>query len=276
MNHRHLTLRQFRYFTAVAETGSVAAASRMLNIAQSAVTTAMLELEAELGHPLFERSSKGMLLTAQGHRFLVSARKVISSVADATRLHAAETGAGLSGVLTIGVTSLVAGYYLSELLSRFRRHSPAVEVLITEETPQFLEHLLINGELDVAIMVSNVLGEPQALLSETLTGSPNRVWLASNHPLAAREELTLAECAQRLQLANDSGNSKGQRRVQRRRFEIRRALCMSTLIASRYNPAIKTCYQRLLAAAKLPTVALVPCMRKLRPTLNAMVKTTKP
>ena len=92
-------------------------------------------------------------------------------------------------------TSLVAGYYLSELLSRFRRHSPAVEVQVTEETPQFLEHLLINGELDVAIMVSNVLGEPQALLSETLTRSPNRVWLASNHPLAARDELTLTECA---------------------------------------------------------------------------------
>ena len=45
---------------------------------------------------------------------------------------------------------LVAGYYLTELLSRFRRHSPAVKVQVTEETPQFLEHLLINGELDVA------------------------------------------------------------------------------------------------------------------------------
>ena len=179
----------------MAETGSVAAASRMLNIAQSAVTTAMIELEAELGNQLFERSSKGMLLTPQGHRFLVSARKVISSVADATRLHASEPAEGLSGVLSIGVTSLVAGYYLSDLLSRFRRHSPAIEVQVTEETPQFLEHLLINGELDVAIMVSNVLSEPQALVAETLTRSPNRVWLASNHPLAARDELTLAECA---------------------------------------------------------------------------------
>ena len=81
---------------------------------------------------------------------MVSAGKVISSVADATRLHAAEPAAGLSGGLTIGVTRLVAGYYLTELLSRFRRHSPAVKVQVTEETPQFLEHLLINGELDVA------------------------------------------------------------------------------------------------------------------------------
>jgi DNA-binding transcriptional LysR family regulator len=194
MNTRHVTLRQFRYFIAVAESGSVAAASRMLSIAQSAVTKALLELEDELGTQLFERSSKGMLLTAQGHRFLTSARKVIAAVADATRLHAADDAQPLAGVLAIGVTSLVAGYYLSELFSRFRRNCPAVEVFVTEDEPRFLEHLLINGELDVAIMVSNALSEPQALVAETLTRSPSRVWLAANHPLSAQEQVTLAEC----------------------------------------------------------------------------------
>ena len=200
MNPRHLTLRQFRYFIAVAESGSVAAASRMLAIAQSAVTKAMQELEDALGTRLFERTSKGIVLTPQGHRFLVSARRVIGAVADATRLQGDEAAETLSGVLAIGVTSLVAGYYLSELLRRFRRNCPAVEVFITEESPRFLEHLLINGELDCAIMVSNVLGEPQALVTETLTRSPNRVWLASNHALAGRDELTLAECAQHDQI----------------------------------------------------------------------------
>ena len=195
MNHRHVTLRQFRYFVAVAESGSVAAASRMLNIAQSALTKSLLELEAELGNPLFARSSKGMSLTPQGHRFLVSARKVIGSVADALRLQPGEASSGLSGVLSLGVTSLVAGYYLSELFSRFRRNCPAVEVFVTEDAPRFLEHLLINGELDVAIMVSNALSEPQAMVAETLTRSQNRVWLPSNHELTARDEVTLAECA---------------------------------------------------------------------------------
>ncbi|MDP3082121.1 MAG: LysR family transcriptional regulator [Rubrivivax sp.] len=189
----HITLRQFRYFIAVAESGSVAAASRMLSIAQSAVTKSMQELEDEIGQRLFERSSKGMLLTQQGHRFLASARQVIGAVADATRLRRSE--GGLAGTLNVGVTSLVAGYYLSELLSRYLRNCPAVQVQVTEETPPFLEHLLINGELDVAIMVSNVLGEPQALVAETLTRSPNRVWLASNHPLTAADEVTLADCA---------------------------------------------------------------------------------
>jgi DNA-binding transcriptional LysR family regulator len=195
MNQRHVTLRQFRYFVAVAESGSVASASRMLAIAQSALTKSLAELEDELGAALFVRSSRGMTLTPQGHRFLAGARKVLGSVADALRLQAEQAAEALSGTLAIGVTSLVAGYYLAELLSRFRRLNPQVQVAVTEETPTFLEHLLINGEVDVAIMVSSALGEPQALQVEVLTRSANRAWLPSNHPLAERDELTLADCA---------------------------------------------------------------------------------
>jgi DNA-binding transcriptional LysR family regulator len=192
----HITLRQFRYFIAVAESGSVAAASRMLNIAQSAVTKSMQEVEDELGRQLFARSSRGMQLTPQGHRFLVSARKVLATVAEATRERASDDAtAGLSGSLVVGVTSLVAGYYLSDLFSRYRRLCPQVEVLVTEDTPRFLEHLLINGELDVAIMLSNALSEPQALVAETLTRSASRVWLASDHALCAQDDLSLADCA---------------------------------------------------------------------------------
>lgn len=191
----HVTLRQFRYFIAVAESGSLAAASRMLNIAQSALTKSLQELEADVGQSLFLRSSKGMQLTPQGQRFLVGAHKVISSVADAVRPRTTEAGAGLSGTLALGVTSLVAGYYLSALFSRFRRSFAGVSVWVTEDSPRFLEHLLINGELDVAIMLSNALSEPQALAAETLTRSPNRVWMASNHELSGHAELTLAACA---------------------------------------------------------------------------------
>lgn len=193
----HVTLRQFRYFVAVAELGSVAAASRQLNIAQSAVTKSVIELEQEVGAALFERTSKGMVLTPQGHRFLASANKVLGAVTDAMRLQAeSDKTPALSGRLAIGVTSLVAGYYLSDVLGRFRRACPAVEVALIEEQPAYLEHLLINGELDVAIMVSNALSEPQALVAEILTRSRNRVWLAANHPLAALEEVSLAACAE--------------------------------------------------------------------------------
>jgi DNA-binding transcriptional LysR family regulator len=192
----HVTLRQFRYFVAVAELGSVASASRQLNIAQSAVTKAMMELEGEVGAALFERTSKGMVLTPQGHRFLASARKVLGAVTDAMHLPTESRHApALAGRLMIGVSSLVAGYYLSDVLGRFRRACPAVEVALIEEQPAYLEHLLINGELDVALMVSNALSEPQALVAETLTRSRNRVWFSANHALAAHEEVGLADCA---------------------------------------------------------------------------------
>ncbi len=51
---------------------------------------------------------------------------------------------------------------------------------------------------------------------------------------------------------------------------------MATLTASRRNPVIKAFYQRLIAAGKLPKVALVAFMRKLLTVLNAMVRTNKP
>ena len=77
-------------------------------------------------------------------------------------------------------------------------------------------------------------------------------------------------------IANESGTSRGRRRVQGGRFEIRRVLYMATLTAARRNPVIKAFYQRLIAAGKLPKVALVACMRKLLTILNAMVRTNKP
>jgi len=192
--NRHLTLKQFRYFLAVAESDSVAAASRMLNIAQSAITKSVLELEDALGLQLFERSPKGMRLTPEGHRFLVKARRVIGAVADATR-GVPQTTEALGGTLAVGVTSLVAGYYLSEVFARFKRTCPGVDLPVVEGAPPFLGHPPITGQMDIAIMVSNALGGPQALVAETLTRSPNRVWMAADHPLAAQAEVGLAECA---------------------------------------------------------------------------------
>ncbi|HEY5633715.1 MAG TPA: LysR family transcriptional regulator [Burkholderiaceae bacterium] len=190
----NVTLRQFRYFIAVADGGAVSAAARELNISQSAVTTAVRGLEDELGVRLFERSSRGVTLTPDGHRLLASARRVIAAVADATHALRAEP-ADLAGQLSIGVTPLVAGYYLSELLSRFTRACPGVEVSVIEDEPRYLEHLLINGEVDVAIMIASALGDRQALATEILTRSPNRLWVASSHPLAARDDVALADAA---------------------------------------------------------------------------------
>ena len=72
--------------------------------------------------------------------------------------------------------------------------------------------------------------------------------------------------------ANDSGSSRGRRRIMGGRFEVRRALYMATLAATRFNPAIRAFYERLVAAGKLKKVALIACMRKLITHLNAIAR----
>lgn len=72
--------------------------------------------------------------------------------------------------------------------------------------------------------------------------------------------------------ANDSGSSRGRRRIGGGRFEVRRALYMATLTAVRHNAPIRDFYERLLAAGKLKKVALIACMRKLVTHLNAIAR----
>ncbi len=70
----------------------------------------------------------------------------------------------------------------------------------------------------------------------------------------------------------DSGQWRGQRRIQGGRPAVRRVLYMAALVATRYNPVIRDFYQRLRQAGKAPKVALTACMRKLLVILNARLK----
>ncbi len=72
--------------------------------------------------------------------------------------------------------------------------------------------------------------------------------------------------------ARDSGFYRGRRQISGGRFEVRRALYMAALTAARCNPAIRSFYQRLVAAGKLKKVALIACMRKLITHVNAIVR----
>jgi len=73
--------------------------------------------------------------------------------------------------------------------------------------------------------------------------------------------------------ASDSGNVRGKRMVWGGRTQVRATLYLATLSASRFNPAIKPFYQRLLVQGKQPKVALTACMRKLLIILNTIVTT---
>jgi transposase len=74
----------------------------------------------------------------------------------------------------------------------------------------------------------------------------------------------------------DSGEFRGTRRIAGGRAEVRSALYMATLVASRYNPTIRAAYLRLQAAGKPKKLALIACMRKLLTILNAMLRENRP
>jgi DNA-binding transcriptional LysR family regulator len=186
------TIRQLQFFVAVAEAGTVSHAAQALSISQSSVTEAIKELEADLNVKLFERHPRGLSITHKGHQLLRHATRILSDISDARRSFS-EQASNRGGRLQLGVTSLVAGYVLSDLLARYRRAFPSVEVQAIEDNGDYLEHLLIGGELDVAVMVVSNLRDRLAIDAEIVEVSPYRLWLPLGHPLASADSIALAD-----------------------------------------------------------------------------------
>ena len=82
-----------------------------------------------------------------------------------------------------------------EILARFRRAYPNVELSVIEDTGEYLQHLLIGGELDVAVLLTSSVRDRLALHVETLLVSPYRLWLPLGHRLAEQEAIELSELA---------------------------------------------------------------------------------
>ena len=181
------TIRQLQYFVAACEAQTISGAAQHLSISQSAVTDAIKDLEGDLGVQLFDRHRRGLSITHQGHQFYRHATRILADVSDARRSFVEGAAAAPPGTLHLGVTSLVAGYVLSDLLARYRRAHPSIAVSAIEDNGDYLEHLLIGGELDVAVMVISNLRDRVALQAEIFETSPYRLWLPLGHRLAGAE-----------------------------------------------------------------------------------------
>ena len=188
------TLRQLRYFVAACEARTIVGAAQTLSISQSAITDAVKELEQDLGVQLFERHRRGLTLTAKGHQLYRHANQILASVSDARRSFFEEQ-ASTGGSLALGVTSLVSGYILSDLLARYRRAHPSVTLNAIEDNGDYLEHLLIGGELDAAVMVISNLRDRTALQAEIFETSPYRLWLPLGHRLTELDSISIADLA---------------------------------------------------------------------------------
>lgn len=140
------------------------------------------------------------------------------------------------------------------------------------------ELLDLEGGLGDAIRSSPVWRERDNLLRSVPGVGPvlSSVLLAELPELGRLNRKEIAALAGVAPLNRDSGQFRGRRTVWGGRSHVRTALYMATLVASRYNPTIKSFYQRLLSVGKPKKVALTACMRKLLTILNAMMRHQAP
>lgn len=179
----YVTFRQVQYFVLAAELGSISAAATAARISQSALTESIRILEGQVGKELFARHARGIALTYDGHRFLRHAKLILSTVKDAQDAFSTDSK-DVVGTLKLGVTNLVAGYFLADILARFRRVFPDVAVEVVEDQRRYIEHLLISGELQLALMVVSNIEEPFALSLDPLVRSRFSVWISPKNSLA--------------------------------------------------------------------------------------------
>ncbi|KMO30464.1 LysR family transcriptional regulator [Methylobacterium aquaticum] len=189
-----ISLKQIRYFIAAAESGRISQAAVELNVSQSAVTAAVQQLEALLGVRLFERHAAGVALTREGNRFLLHGRNIMAAVAEAVREPRA-AGAAVTGTVRVGVTYTVAGYFLPRHHARFASSFPGVTLTLFEAPRDVIEQALLDGALDIAVMLVSNLQARDALAAETLIRSRRRLWLPAEHPLLRQGRVGLSDVA---------------------------------------------------------------------------------
>lgn len=162
------TLKQLRYFEALARYGHFGRAADACAISQPALSVQIKELEQSLGTSLFDRSARQVRLTSLGEAFALRVREILRSIDELAELARASRD-GLVGRLRIGVIPTVAPYLLPEIIGSLARDYAGLDIHVRETLTAKLIDELAEGRLDTAIVALPV-SEPSlaevALFSE--------------------------------------------------------------------------------------------------------------
>jgi LysR family transcriptional activator of glutamate synthase operon len=143
-------LRQLTYFEAVARAGGFTRAAERLHVAQSAVSAQIRALEAELGMPLFVRTTRRVALTHAGELFLVRARRVLAELDDA-RTELTHLTAMLRGRVALGATAVVGPFDLPDALAGFYARFPSITLSLHSGLIAGLLAALDAGDVDLVV-----------------------------------------------------------------------------------------------------------------------------
>ena len=189
-----VTLRQFRYFIAAATSGQFSTAAIAEHVSQSAITSAVQSLETQLKAKLFDRLPHGVALTPEGQVFFHHARHVMDAVNDAMR-HASLLPQNAQGTIRLAATYTVLGYFLPDLLSRFKRSYPQVEIDLVDMDRAALEAALKEGSIDLGIGLLSNIDSKARYGHRLLVRSRRRLWAGAGHALARNATVGLHDIA---------------------------------------------------------------------------------
>ena len=187
MNH----LRFLEYVDAVARAGSIRAAAERLQVAGSAVNRRILDIERELGTPLFERLPRGVRLTAAGEIFIGYARRRAADLEHVRSEIEALSGAR-RGHVAIAGSQAASPALLPHALVSFQAQYPGVTFDVKVVDRERAVQTLLDFEADVAL----VFNPPPMRGVRMLAQLPQRICaiVAPDHPLAGRASVRLKDC----------------------------------------------------------------------------------
>ena len=185
-------LRHLRYFVAVAQELSFSRAAARLHMAQSPLSAAIRQLEAELGVLLFERTTRAVRLTAAGERLLARGLPALTAVERAFA-EARDAGRGVVGTLRIGSSPAARHELRPALVARVREELPGVELELSEATSGTLRRELLGERLDVALLFGS---QPApGIARRVLSHDELYVLMRGSHRLAGRDEVPIEALA---------------------------------------------------------------------------------
>jgi DNA-binding transcriptional LysR family regulator len=188
--NQEIELRHLRYFLAVAETLHFSKAAERLGMAQPPLSHQIRRMEQIIGHPLFDRTTRGVKLTLAGQLLADRARSTLEKVQDDLE-QVRRLGRGEEGTLTVGFSGSVMFTELPAAIESYRRRYPKVELRLRELTTHLQIPALLDGTLDLGFLRD---GDPtEGIEMTTVIREPYVAVLPAAHRLAHRRSLHVAD-----------------------------------------------------------------------------------
>ena len=197
-----MEVRQLEIFRTLAGELNFTRTAERVNTVQSNVTAQIKALEDELGAKLFDRLAKSVVLTDAGRRFLPYAERALCTMDEGMRV--VRSGSEPEGRLMIGSPESVLTYRLPEVLRRFQKKYPKVELQFRPYWDGSVIAELENGNLDVAIVMSSNADWPQ---TKSMKLGTERIMLLgeAGHPLARQKAVRPEDLAGQTLLLGEPG-----------------------------------------------------------------------